>query len=659
MLGMTLLNSVSTLPYGLPDFEALTIEDYRDGIEQAMTETWERLNALATNPAPATEDNVLGEWERARAVLDYARLPFYVVKASDATDDVVQLASVLSPKLSAFQDRIYMDRRIYDRLTQLAQRAESGEVVLDAQASWLLSDLMATFERSGVALTDADQERLRAINDRHAELSIEFNQHTLKARGAAAVLVTDEAELDGLTEQERDALRDRDVWRIEQENTTQHSLLPKLHNRALRQRVYEASVNRALDDESDTRAIIVEMVRLRAEAAQLLGYRNHVEYVTERACAETPQAVESMLKGLVPAVQAQAEADRKVVEARFAELEPDATFAPWDWAYVAEIIRKERFELDIDELAPYLKIDTVLEAVFAAAKRLYGLTFERRPELRGHTADADVYEVFDFDGAGLGLFVMDFWARPTKMGGAWMNSIRKQSHLLGARPIVTNNVNVPRGTTTLTWDMVITLFHEFGHALHGLLSDCRYPSKSGTATPRDFVEFPSQVNEHWAWQPDAVIPAEWATRMKQASQFNQGFESYEMLAAMLLDQVWHTTPLDELPTSPEEVEVFEAAALASVGMDSPLIPPRYRSQYFSHIWGGYAGAYYSYIWAEMMDADAAAWFDANGGATRDNGEHFRRTLLAAGGSVNAMDTWRTFRGRDPEIEPLLKRKGLN
>ena len=366
-----------------------------------------------------------------------------------------------------------------------------------------------------------------------------------------------------------------------------------------------------------------------------------------------------MLGRLGPAALAQARRDAEVLRARFAELYPGETFEPWDWAFVAEVVRRERFDLDLDALAPHLSVDKVLDAVYGAATRLYGITFTPRPDLRGHTADADVFEVREADGRPLGLFVMDFWSRPTKQGGAWMNNLVDQSRLLGNVPVVTNNCNYPRGTQSITWDGVITMFHEFGHALHGLFADSRYPSHSGTSTPRDFVEFPSQVNEHWAFEPDAVIPAAWAAKLRAADRFNTGFANLEAWSAMLLDQAWHTTPLEELPASPDEVEAFERAALERYGVAYDLVPPRYRTPYFSHIWNvGYAAAYYSYVWAEVMDADAVAWFDEFGGGTRANGEHFRRTLLAPGGSVDVMETWRAFRGRDPETGPLLARAGL-
>ncbi len=656
----------STLPFKLPDFAAITPAHYRDAFAVGMASSLAELDAIATDADPADVENVLEAWERSGALLTRALNAFYTVKAADTNDDLDALEDEYAPKLSQYTDAVYLDRRLYDRLVALDARAKAGEVDLDAQASWLLGELLARFVRSGVALGADDQERLRGLNTRLAELGTRFEKANLEARNAGAVAVT-EAELTGLSREERAALARPDgTFVIELVNTSQHPLLEKLTDRDVRRRLYEASLNRALGEAPtsstpavDTRQIIVDIVRTRAERATLLGYPHHAAIQVERACAKTSANVAEMLGRLGPAARAQAERDADELRARFADLYPGETFGAWDWSFVAEKTRAEKYDLDQSELAPHLTVDKVLAAVYGAATTLYGITFTPRPDLRGHTADAEVFEVREADGTPIGLFIMDFWARPTKQGGAWMTSIVDASELLGHPPVVTNNCNYAVGTTAITWDGVITMFHEFGHALHGLLAASRYPSLSGTSTPRDFVEFPSQVNEHWAWGPGVVIPAEWAAKMREADRFNQGFSSCEVLSAMLLDQVWHTTPLDELPTSGDEVEDFERAALAGVGMDYDLIPPRYRSQYFSHIWGsGYAAAYYSYVWAEVMDADAVAWFEANGDGTRANGDHFRRTILAPGGSVDVMDSWRSFIGRDPDIGPLLRRKGL-
>ncbi len=649
----------SELPYHLPDFAAIEPRHYREAVDAGMADELAELEAIAQNPEPATVENVLDAWERSGRLLDRALTAFYAVKACDTNDELDAIQAEYAPRLSEHSDSIYMNRRLFDRFTELAGRADAGEVELDAQASWLLQWVLGSFTRSGVALSEAEQTRLRELNQTLAQLGTRFEKANLAARNAAAVVVDDEAQLAGLSEEEKASLARDGHWVIDQVNTSQHPLLTKLADRGLRRRVYEASVSRALSGEADTRQIIVDIARARADRATLLGYPNHAAYVVERTCAKTSEAVNDLLAQLGPAARAQAQRDAVEIEQRLQQIEPGASLEPWDWGYVAEQIREERYDLNLDELRPYLGVQKVLDAVYGAATRLYGITFSERPELRGHTDDAVVYEVADADGEPIGLFIMDFWSRPSKQGGAWMNSIVNQSHLLGTRPVVTNNCNYSRGTSSISWDGVQTMFHEFGHALHGLFADSRYPSKSGTATPRDFVEFPSQVNEHWAWEPDAVIPAEWAAKITEAEKFDQGFGSFELFAAMILDQAWHQATLESLPTSGEQVEAFEREALEAAGMNYDLIPSRYRSQYFSHIWGsGYSAGYYGYAWSAVMDADAVAWFDERGGGTRENGEHFRRALLAPGGSVDAMATWRNFRGRNPEIGPYLERKGL-
>ena len=650
----------SILPFKLPDFAAITPADYREAFEAGMALHLEALGAMAADADAPTEENVLGAWERAGVVLERALLAFYAVKLADSTDELDALYAEFLPRISQHGDAIFLDAALHRRLVALHIRASLGEVTLDGQASWALDELLRQFRRAGIELGPDDQQRLRALNTRLAELGAAFERANRQSRNAGAVVVADAAALAGLSEDEIAALAQPDgTWRIELVNTSQQPLLAKLHDRDLRRKLYEASVTRAMSGEFDTRGIVVEIARVRAERAVLLGYANHAALVVEAGCAKTTEAVEALMAPLALAARQQAALEASDHAERFAQLAPGAEFAPWDWAYVAEIVRKEKYAIDEDALGEYLAPQRVLDAVYAAAHDLYGITFTPRPDLRGHTAEAEVYEVRNDDGTPVGLFLMDFWARPNKEGGAWMTSVVNQSHLFKTLPVVTNNCNYTRAQRAISWDGVITMFHEFGHGLHGLFADSRYPSWSGTSTPRDFVEFPSQVNEFWAWQPDRVIPAEWAAKLRAADKFDIGFSESEFMQAALLDWTWHTTPLAELPASADDVEAFEAAALRRWGIDDPLVPPRYRSQYFAHIWGsGYAASYYGYKWAEVMDADAVAWFEENGGGTRENGDWFRRTLLAPGGSVDALETYRTFRGRDPEVGPLLKRKGF-
>lgn len=650
----------SVLPYKLPDFAFATPEHYRAAFDAGMALQLEALDAVAADPAPPTEANVLEAWERSGVVLERALLAFFTVKSSDTSPALDELYATYLPRLAQHSDSIWLNRPLHERLVALEQRAAAGEVTLDEQAAWALGERLRSFRRAGVALPDADQDTLRRLNTRLAELGAEFERRNREARNAGAVVVTDAARLAGLTDDEVAALRQEDgTYRLELVNTTRQPPASRLHDRELRRALYEASTTRASGGEFDTRGVIVDIARTRAERATLLGYPNHAALVVEQGCAKTLDAVEALMGPLGRAAARRAAEEASEFAGRFATIAPGERFQPWDWEYVAEIVRGERYAIDEDALGEFLEPQRVLDAVYAAAHDLYGITFEARPDLRGHTPDADVYEVRDADGSPVGLFLMDFWARPTKEGGAWMTSVVNQSHLLKTLPVVTNNCNYTRGQRSITWDGVITLFHEFGHALHGLFADSRYPSFSGAETPRDFVEFPSQVNEHWAWTPGRVVPAEWADKLRAAQRFNVGFERTESLAAALLDWTWHTTPLADLPASAEGVEAFEAAALARWGLASDLVPPRYRSPYFAHIWGaGYAASYYGYTWAEVMDADAVAWFEANGGGTRENGERFRRTLLAPGGSVDALETYRRFRGRDPEVGALLERLGF-
>lgn len=650
----------STLPFRLPDFGAISPDHFRAGFDAGMARQLEALDVVAADESPATAANVLEAWERSGALLDRVAAAFFTVQSANTTAELDDIYATYLPRLAEHSDRIWLNRALYDRLTALETRAAAGEVTLDEQATWALQERLRSFRRAGVTLQEADQARLRVLNTRLAELGAEFNRRNREARNAGAIVLPDATRLGGLSPDEVAALAAGDgTYRIELVNTTRQPLMAKLHDRTLRRQLFEASASRASSGDLDTRQLVVDIARLRAERANLLGYENHAALVVEQGCAKTVAAVEELMVPLALAARRQAAAEASEFAARFASIAPGTPFEAWDWEYVAELVRHERYAIDEEGLGTFLEPRRVLDAVYGAAHDLYGITFRQRPDLVGHTPDAEVYEVLDADASSIGLFVMDFWASPAKEGGAWMTSVVDQSQLLQTAPVVTNNCNYTRTQKAISWDDVITMFHEFGHALHGLFADSRYPSFSGTSTPRDFVELPSQVNEHWAWAPGRVVPAEWADRLRAAERFNIGFEQSEQLQATLLDWAWHTTPLDELPVTADEVPAFESSALARWGIADPLVPPRYRSQYFAHIWGsGYAASYYGYKWAEVMDADAVAWFEEHGGATRDNGDWFRRTLLAPGGSVDALETYRRFRGRDPQVGPLLSRLGF-
>ena len=675
----TLLTS-STLPFALPDYASITDEHVREAAEIGMVEHLAELEAIAANPEPATVENVLHAWERSGATLDRTISAFWVARSADTTPERDAIMADLSPKLAAHSDAILLNRGLYDRLQALEERAGNGDVELDEEDAYNLTRRLKDYERGGIGLAEDDQQRLRELNSALAKLSVECETLVSAGRNAAAVHVTDEAELAGLSGDELATLRAAaaeaglEGWLVPIVNTSGQPLLDVLSHRGLRERIHRASVERGLSGEHDTREVLVRIARLRDERARLLGYPHHAAYSQELSCARTTEAVNELLARLSPGVVQIAQREAQVLQQRLEAMEPGATLEAWDWQFLAAREAAET-SFDADQLKPYLEFEQVLhEGVFAAATALYGITFHERPELVGYTPAARVFEVREEDGSVLGAVVIDPYTRPTKKGGAWMTSLVDQSRLTGDLPVVTNTCNVPPpapgSPSLMTWDNVITLFHEFGHDLHGLLSDVRYPSRAGTSVPRDFVEFPSQVNEIWAWEPSLLaryarhhetgerVPAEWIDALV-ANRQESGYHTLELLQAMLLDQAWHQSPLGELPQDGAGVEAFEAAALEKAGVAFPLVPPRYRSSYFAHIFaGGYSAGYYSYLWSEVMDADTVAWFRENGGMSREPGETFRRGLLGRGGSVEAMGSYRDFRGSDPDVTHLLERLGL-
>ncbi|QIK76676.1 M3 family metallopeptidase [Nocardioides piscis] len=675
------LLSPSTLPFGLPDYANLRDDDFREAIDRGMAEHLAELAVIASNTDPATVANVLEAWERSGSLLTRAMNAFWVAKSADTNDERDAIEEEFAPRLAQHEDAILLNPDLYRRLTELRRRADEGQVSLDDQEAHLLTEQIKDFERGGIALPENDQERLRELNTELATLATKYDQLLVAGRNAAGVLITDEAELDGLSADDRSAAREaakqagQDGWLITITNTTDQPALADLTNRAVRERVFRASTERgAKPGEHDTRGVLLAMTRLRDERARLLGFPHHAAYAAQDGCAGSTEAVNEILGRLGPAAFEIARARGQQLQAHLESIEPGARLEPWDWAYVERLLRAQEEVLDQGALRPYLELENVLtHGVFAAATALYGITFHRRDDLVGYTPDARVYEVREENGDVLGAVVIDPYTRPTKQGGAWMTSIVDQSHLLDDSPVVTNTCNfpppAPGSPSLLSWDNVITLFHEFGHDLHGLLSDVRFPSCSGTAVPRDFVEFPSQVNEIWAFEPSLLadyavhhetgepMPPEWVEQLRDMAG-KDTFGYAELLAACILDQAWHQTAAADLPADVEGVEAFERAALERAGVAHAPIPPRYRSTYFHHIFGGgYSAAYYSYLWSEIMDADTVAWFTEQGGLSRDAGEHFRRTLLAPGGSVEAMDSYRAFRGGDPDLSHLLKRIG--
>ena len=671
----------STLPYFFPAFDKITVADYAPAFEKGMAEQLAEIAAIASNPEPASFENTLVAMEKSGQVLGRVSSVFFYLAGTDTNPEMQKLQAELAPKLSAHRDSIYLDAALYARVkTIYSARATLG---LDAESLRLVERTHTDFVRAGANLGEIDKAKLRGINEQLSSLTTRFQQNNLKETNAAAVVVDTVAELDGLSDNAiaaaAEAAKARGLdgkYVIALINTSGQPPLSSLKNRALRERIYKASINRGTQGgEFDNRAIIASIVKLRAERARLLGYATHADYVLEDETAGSSKAVNQRLAQLAPAAVANARKEAKALQKLIDQDRGGFKLAAWDWDYYTERQRQAKYDFDESQMKPYLELDRVLEdGVFFAANRLYGLSFKRRTDLPTYGPDVRVYEVFNADGTPLALFLADFYARPSKRGGAWMTSFVDQSKLLGLKPVVTNNLNIPKPPagqpTLLTWDEVNTAFHEFGHALHGMFSDVQYPSFSGTSVPRDFVEYPSQVNEIWAddpqvlanyakhWQTGAAMPQALVDKVKASSKFNQGFATTEYLGAALLDQAWHQITPEQAPTA-EGVLAFEAAALKKAGVDFAPVPPRYRSSYFSHIFaGGYSAGYYAYIWSEVLDADTGEWFKEKGGLRRDNGDWFRAKLLSRGGSADAMQLFREFRGRDADIQPLLERRGL-
>lgn len=666
--------SVSTLPYGLPDFASITDEDFLPAFEAGFSEHLAEIAAIGSAAEPATFENTVLAMERSGQLLSRAAAVFFNNSSSDATAAIQELETVVSPKFAAHEDNIYLDASLYQRFLHVDTEA------LDDESVRLVEEYRKAFRRAGADLVPAAQSRLREINEELSSLGTEFSHGVLKNTNDAALLVQDAAELAGLPAEDIASA-------AEAAKTAGHDggylltlILPTaqpalefLTNRATRRRLFEASIGRGAGLVSaDTLPVAAEMATLRAERAALLGFASHAAYVTDDETAPSLAAVQTMLARLAPAAVANARTEADVLtglsEAEGHDLEP------WDWAFYSAQVRRDKYDVDLASLRPYFEFERVLrDGVFAAATRLYGITFQERPDLHGYHPEVRVWEVFNADGAGLGLFLGDYYTRDSKNGGAWMNSLVEQSTLLNRRSVVVNNLNIskpPMGEPTLlTYDEVVTCFHEFGHALHGLFSEVTYPRFSGTNVPRDFVEYPSQVNEMWILWPEIVqnyarhyqsgdaLPAKTVAKLEDARLWGEGFATTEYLGAALLDLAWHSLPPGTHVADPLG---FEAQALSDSGVSLRLVPPRYRTGYFKHIFaGGYSAGYYAYIWSEVLDADTVEWFKSNGGLTRSNGEHFRSTLLSRGNSADPLESFRNFRGRDADLAPLLARRGLN
>jgi peptidyl-dipeptidase Dcp len=670
---------VSTLPFHYPAFDKIKDEHFLPAFDAGMREQLREVAAIANNKTAPTFDNTIVAMERSGQLLYRVTTTFSNLQTANTDDQLDAVDREMSPKLAAHHDAIYLNDKLYQRVKGLYDKRDS--LKLDAESKHLLERYHRDFVRAGAKLSAADKDKLKAYNGEIASLQSKFAQNVLKEANASALVVDTRAELAGLSDAQIDAAAAEAKKRgldgkfvIALGNTTGQAPLASLTNRGVRERLMAASLARgSRGGEFDSRELVLRLAKLRAERAALLGYKNFAAYSLEEETAKTPEAVNKLLAELArPAVnnaRKEAAEIQKVIDAEKGGFQ----VAGHDWAYYTDKVRAAKYSFDESQLKPYFELDNVLQnGVFFAANKEYGISFKERRDLPVYNPDVRVFDVFDANGKQLAIFLFDAYARPNKQGGAWMNEYVTQSALLGNHPVVANHLNIPKPPagqpTLLTYDEVRTAFHEFGHALHGMFSNVKYPTFGGANTPRDFVEYPSQVNEMWAvwpevlanyakhYQTGAPMPKELLDKVAASKKFNMGYITTEYLAASLVDQRWHQLTPAQLPT---DVLAFEANALKEAGVDFAPVPPRYRTTYFSHSFSlGYSAGYYAYLWSEKLDADTVEWFKANGGLLRKNGDHFRQTLLSRGGSADAMDLFRNFRGRDAVIEPLLERRGL-
>ena len=671
----------SSLYLRYPQFDRVDDSHYLPAFEAGMEEHLAEVDAIVNQEAAPTVENTLVPLELSGQILNRVSNVFFGLISAHTNDAMNEIEAEIAPRLAAHQDQVLLNGELFARVKTLYDNRESLD--LDPESLRLVEETHRDFVRAGAELSEEQKETLRAINTELAELETEFSQNVLNEVNAIYTVVDTREELAGLTEAQIEGAADeaeaRDLpgkFVIPMVNTTQQPMMSALENRDLRERILAASMSRGhRGGEYDNREIVSRTVSLRAERAELLGYATHADYILDNQTAKTVAAANERLASLTPPAVANAEREAADLQAMIDAEGVDFELAAWDWDFYADKVRRERFEFDASQLKPYLELNSVLEnGVFYAANQIFGITFEERFDLPVYQEDVRVFEVFDHDGSTLSLFIFDPYARETKRGGAWMNAYVSQSHLEGTLPVVANHINIaepPEGEPTLlTFDEVTTIFHEFGHALHGMFSNVTYPSFAGTRVPRDFVEYPSQVNEMWSTWPEVLanyarhfetgepMPQDLLDRVLAAEQFNQGYATTEYLAASITDLALHQLTTEEVPSA-DELMQFEADALAAAGADLATVPPRYRLTYFSHIMGGYSAGYYSYIWSEVLDADTVEWFKENGGMTRENGQHFRDTLLSRGGSAEALSLFRDFAGREPNVEPLLVRRGLN
>jgi peptidyl-dipeptidase Dcp len=673
------LLTASTLPFEAPPFDRIKDSDFQPAIEEGMRQSLADVTKIADQSAAPTFDNTIVALERSGQLLARIQRVFGGLTQSNTNPTLQRVRREEAPRLAAHSDAINLNPRLFARVKDVYDHRKSSG--LNAEQQYLVERYYIRFVRAGANLSEADKVKLRALNQEESKLRNEFSSKLLAATKAGALVADDTAKLAGLSLADlaaaAQAAKERGLtgkWVIPLQNTTQQPAQASLTNRSVREQLFNASIMRAEHgDSNDTRATIARIAQIRAERAKLLGYSDYAAYVLDNQMAKTPAAALKLLTDLVPAATAKARGEAADMQRLIDQQHGGFKLAPWDWQYYSEQVRRKSYDLDETELKPYFELNRVLkDGVFFAANKLYGITFTERKDIPVYQPDVRVFEVRDANGKPLALFYYDPFKRDNKAGGAWTSSFVAQSGLLGAKPVMYNVENftkpAPGQPALLTFGEVTTMFHEFGHALHGMFSNVEYPTLAGTSVPRDFVEFPSQFNEHWAldptvfanyarqYQTGAPMPQALVQKIRRAGTFNQGFATTEYLAASLLDLAWHTLP----PDAPlQNVDSFETASLQRFKVDMPDVPPRYRSTYFSHIWdNGYAAGYYAYLWSEVLDDDAYAWFTEHGGMTRANGQRFRDMILSRGNTEDVGAMYRAFRGRDPRIEPLLEQRGL-
>ncbi|MFT8309411.1 M3 family metallopeptidase [Acetobacter malorum] len=670
----------STLPYHAPRFDLIKDADYQPALEQGMAEQAEEMERIANSSEPATFENTISAMERSGRLLDRTLETFSGVYSANTNPVLDKVQEVVGPKLSSHEDSIFLNPKLFARIQYLHARKDT--LGLNAEQKQVLDVYYQNFVQAGAQLSDDDKAKLRDLNTRLSKLETVFQQKLLSGTKASALIVSDKAKLAGLDAAAitaaQTAATERKLtgkWLLPLQNTTQQPALETLTDRETRQALFEQSWTRVeKGGDGDTRETIATIAQLRAQKAALFGYKNYAAYVLADQMAKTPEAVHSFIAQIVPALAAEQKREAADIQNTITKSGASFDLKPWDWPYYAGQVRKARLNFDENQVKPYFELNTVLQdGVFFAANSLYGVTFKRRTDIPTYNPDVMVFEVFDKDGSELGLIYFDYFQRDNKNGGAWMSNFVGQSALLGTKPVVYNVANFTKPAqgepALISFDDVTTMFHEFGHALHGLFAKQTYPIVSGTSVARDFVEFPSQFNEHWAlnatvlahyarhYKTGAAMPENLVALLKKAATFNQGYRLGEVVSAAELDMDWHSLGAD---APKQDVDVFEKSALGKMGLETDLVPPRYRSSYFLHIWSnGYSAGYYAYLWTEMLDDDTFAWFEKNGGLTRKNGERFRDMILSRGHTQDYGPMFRAFYGKDPDIGPMLTFRGLN